>query len=189
MPMLEQFSKIGFKEMIPKSETFKEVAKIEANESSPLQSVMENIENTSLGCLKAQNELIAEKITSERILRIEINRADGASREELAYKELQHEFPEKEGCSIQREQYLRDKDGNIVKDPVTGETRRIDFMILKEGEVIKSIEVTSRTAPKDMQMAKENRIRNEGGNFIKDRDTCQLFEMPSGTQTEIRRYL
>jgi hypothetical protein len=83
---------------------------------------------------------------------------------------------------------LRDKDGNIVKDPVTGEARRIDFTITKDKEVVKSIEVTSETAPKEAQIAKEDRIRNEGGNFIKNRDTGQLVEMPEEIKTEIRRY-
>ncbi len=32
--------------------------------------------------------------------------------------------------------YLRDKDGNIVRDPVTGEGRRIDFVVIKDGKVV-----------------------------------------------------
>jgi hypothetical protein len=83
---------------------------------------------------------------------------------------------------------LRDKDGNIVKDSETGEARRIDFTITKDGEVIKSVEVTSETAPKEVQVAKEDRIRNEGGNFIKDRDTGQLAEIPKENKTEVWRY-
>ncbi len=116
------------------------------------------------------------------------NREDGANREELAHKELQREFPEVEGYKIEREQYLRDKDGNIVKDPETGEARRIDFTVSKDGQIVKSIEVTSETAPKDAQIAKEDRIRDAGGNFIKDRDTGQIVEIPKNNQTEVRRY-
>lgn len=106
----------------------------------------------------------------------------------MAYKELQREFPEEEGYKIEREQYLRDQSGNIVKDPETGGARRIDFTVSKDGKIVKSIEVTSEIAPKDMQIAKEDRIRDAGGNFVKDRDTGQLIEIPKDVQTEVRRY-
>jgi hypothetical protein len=188
MLMLEQLSASASKGVESISEAFKEIAIKSVKESSPLQSSMETIENTSFETLKAQNEATAEKIKAEKIEQIEKNREDGANREELAYKELQCEFPEEEGYKIEREQYLRDKDGNIVKDPETGEARRIDFVISKDGQVVKTIEVTSVMAPKDAQIAKEFRIRDSGGNFIKDRDTGQLYEIPIKTQTEVRRY-
>jgi len=159
-----------------------------AIKESPLQSSIHSIENSSLESLKAQNELIAEKINAEKIEQIEKNREAGANREDLAHKELQKEFPESEDYKIEREQYLRDRDGNIVKDPSTDEARRIDFIIIKDGKVVKSIEVTSKTAPKDAQIEKESRIRDEGGNFIKDRDTGQLVEIQKENRTEIRRY-
>lgn len=168
-------------------EIFNETTITSVNES-PLQDSMETIKNRSLESLKAQNELAAEKINAVKNEQIEKNREDGANREELAYKELQSEFPEEQGYKIEREQYLRDKDGNIVKDSETGEARRIDFIVSKNGEVVKSIEVTSETAPKDAQIAKEDRIRDAGGNFIKDRDTGQLVEIPKDKKTEVRRY-
>ena len=163
-------------------------ARIKNIGESPIQDNMETIENSSLESLKAQNELIAEKINVEKIGQIEKNREDGANREDLAYKELQQEFPEDEGYKVEREQYLRDKEGNIVKDPETGEARRIDFIVSKDEKVVKSIEVTSETASKDAQIAKEDRIRDAGGDFIKDRDTGQLVEIPIDTKTEVRRY-
>lgn len=184
--MLEQLSSIASKGEESISEAFKETAIKSVNES-PLQASMETIENTSLESLRAQNELASEKINAEKIGQIEKNREAGANREELAHQELQGEFP-KDGYKIEREQYLRDKDGNIVKDPETGEARRIDFTVSKNSQIVKSIEVTSETAPKDAQIAKENRIKDAGGNFIKDRDTGQLIEIPKDTQTEIRRY-
>jgi len=185
--MLVHLSKIVPKGVETISEVFKETPIKSVNES-PLQASMETIENTSLESSSAQNELAAENSNAEKIKQIEINREDGANRETLAHEELQCEFPEEEGYKIEREQYLRDKDGNIVKDPETGEARRIDFTVSKNGEVVKSIEVTSETAPKDAQIAKEGRIRDVGGNFIKDRDTGQLVEIPKDTQTEVRRY-
>ncbi|WP_185267483.1 hypothetical protein [Halopseudomonas xiamenensis] len=170
------------------SEAFKEACIKESKELSPLQSSMEVIENSSLASLKAENELELEKVNEARAGQIEKNREDGANREELALEILNKEFPEKDGYKIEREQYLRDEDGNIVKDPETGEARRVDFVVTKDGEVVKSIEVTSETAPKDAQIAKEERIRGAGGNFIKDRDTGQLVEIPKDVQTEVRRY-
>jgi len=186
--MLEQLSVIASKGVESIREAFKETTIKDIKESAPLQSSMETIENTSLESLKVQNEVAAEKVNAEKIEQIEKNREDGANREELAHEDLQREFPEEEWYKMEREQYLRDKDGNIVRDPETGEARRIDFVVTKEGQVVKSVEVTSETAPKDAQIAKENRIRNEGGNFVKDRDTGQLVEIPKDTQTEVRRY-
>lgn len=185
--MVEQLSAIVSKGVKSISEVFRETA-IKSIKESQLLASMESIENSSLESLKAQNELNAEKFRTEKIEQIEKNREDGANREEKAYNELKQEYPEEEGYKVEREQYLRDKDGNIVKDPETGEARRIDFTASKDGKVVKSIEVTSETAPKDAQIAKEERIREAGGNFIKDRDTGQLVEIPKDTQTEVRRY-
>jgi len=186
--MIEQLSTIASKGVESRSEVFKETAIKSVKESSPLKASKETIENNSLESLRAQNELNSAKINAEKIEQINKNREDGANREGLAYKELQREFPEEKGYKIEREQYLRDQNGNIAKDPQTGEPRRIDFTASQNGKVVKSIEVTSETAPKDAQIAKENRIRDAGGNFIKDRDTGQLIEIPKDTQTEVRRY-
>ncbi|MDR0363513.1 MAG: hypothetical protein LBH92_00595, partial [Bacteroidales bacterium] len=90
------------------------------------------------------------------------NKEDGNRREAEVDDELKNKYPESEGYTIEKEVYLRDKDGNIVRDPVTGEARRIDFVVIKDGKVVDSIEVTSKTAPKDEQTAKENRIRENG---------------------------
>ncbi len=158
-------------------------------EASPIQSSMDVIDNTSLESLKAKNEIIAEKISAEKVEPIKKNREAGANREELAKKELQQKFPEKEGYKIEREMYLRNAEGNIVKDPVTGEARRIDFVVNKDGKIVKSIEVTSKTAPKEAQLAKEERIREAGGNYIKTRDTGRLIEFPKDIKTEVRRYI
>lgn len=186
--MLHKIGEILFKNReVSVDEALKET-RIKNIDESPIQDSMEAIKNSSLESVKAQNELNSEKINVERIEQIEKNREDGSNREDLAYKELQQEFPENEGYNVEREQYLRGKEGNIVKDPETGEARRIDFIVTKDGKVVKSIEVTSETAPKDAQIAKENRIRDAGGNFIKDRDSGQLVEIPKDIKTEVRRY-
>ena len=114
------------------------------------------------------------------------NKLDGLARETEVEIELEEKYPEEEGYTIESEVYLRDKDGNIVKDPETGEARRIDFVVIKDGKVVDSIEVTSQTADKTEQTAKENRIRENGGNYIKDKDG-NLIEIPADVQTRIER--
>lgn len=114
------------------------------------------------------------------------NKLDGLARETEVEIELEEKYPEEEGYKIAPEVYLRDKDGNIVKDPVTIETRRIDFVVIKDGKVVDSIEVTSQTADKTEQTAKENRIRENGGNYIKDKNG-NLIEIPADVQTKIER--
>lgn len=114
------------------------------------------------------------------------NKVDGLRREEEVANELQEKYPEEEGYEIISEGYLRDEEGKIVKDPVTGEARRIDFVVVKDGKVVDSIEVTSRTADKTDQMTKENRIRENGGNYVKD-SKGNLVEIPRDVRTRIER--
>lgn len=114
------------------------------------------------------------------------NKQDGLRREKEVEDELKKKYPEEEGYEILSEVYLRDEEGKIVKDPITGEARRIDFVILKDGEVVDSIEVTSKTADKTEQISKENRIRENGGNYIKDSDG-NLIEISPSVQTRIER--
>lgn len=114
------------------------------------------------------------------------NKIDGLAREAEVANELEKQYPEEEGFQVISETYLRDKNGNIVKDPETGEARRVDFMVVKDGKVIDSIEVTSKTADKTEQSAKEERIRESGGNYIRDNDG-NLVEIPSSVHTRIER--
>lgn len=114
------------------------------------------------------------------------NKQDGLAREHEVEDELRKQYPEKDGYEIISEAYLRDKDGNIVNDPETGEARRIDFVVVKDGKIVDSVEVTSKTADKTAQSAKEVRIREAGGNYIKD-SSGNLIEIPSNVQTRIER--
>lgn len=180
--MLKALCVIDSKRVKPSTEAFnKENRTIN---DSPLQSSIRSIENTSLESVEAYNKPIVE----EEVKQIEKNRESGAMREEYALKDLQDEFSAEEGYKIEREQCLRNEKGESVKDPETGEARRIDFIVTKDEKVVKSIEVTSESAPKAAQLAKEDRIRDVGGNFIKDRNTGQLVEMASNVRTEVRRY-
>ena len=159
-----------------------------AIKETPVKSVLPEINNSSLETLKVQNEAKINSIKEARINQIELNRENGSLREEKALVDLKNEFPESEGFNIHQEAYLRDKNGNIIKDEVSGEARRIDFMVEKDGNVVKSIEVTSESAPKELQIAKEERIRQNGGNYILDRDSGRLIEFPKNIKTEIWRY-
>lgn len=114
------------------------------------------------------------------------NKIDGLQREADVKEELDKKYPEKKGYEIISEAYLRDLDGNIVKDPETGQARRIDFVVAKDGKVVDSIEVTSKTADKTDQLAKENRIRENGGNYVRD-DNGNLIEIPRHVQTRVER--
>lgn len=114
------------------------------------------------------------------------NKKDGLRREKEVGEELKEKYPEEEGYKIESEMYLRDQDGNIVKDPETGEARRIDFVVTKNGKVVDSIEVTSKSADKTEQIAKEQRIRENGGNYIRDSEGA-LIEIPKNVNTRIER--
>lgn len=114
------------------------------------------------------------------------NKIDGLQREAEVKKELEEKYPPEEGYKIISEAYLRDADGNIVKDPETGKARRVDFVVVKGGKVVDSIEVTSQTADKKDQLAKESRIRECGGNYVCD-NNGNLIEIPSSVHTRVER--
>lgn len=151
---------------------------------------LDSIRFESMEALAARNEAAINglsQIEANELSQIEANRIAGAAREEAVSSELVHEYPAENGSHIERECYLRDAEGHVVKDPETGEARRVDFAVTKDGEVVKSVEVTSETADKTVQLAKEARIREAGGNYIKDRSTGELARFPSDVKTEVWR--
>lgn len=114
------------------------------------------------------------------------NKIDGLRREGEVKDELEEKYPPGEGYEIISEAYLRDADGKIVKDPETGTARRIDFVVVKDGKVVDSIEVTSKTADKSDQLAKESRVRDNGGIYVRD-NQGNLIKIPSDVQTRVER--
>lgn len=114
------------------------------------------------------------------------NKEEGLRREAEVEDELEKKYPESEKYEIVSEAYLRDSEGKIVQDSETGEARRIDFVVVKDGQVVDSIEVTSETADKTGQTAKEERIREAGGNYIKTSDGF-LAKYPDDLHTTIER--
>ncbi|AST07597.1 hypothetical protein AF2641_12285 [Anoxybacillus flavithermus] len=138
-----------------------------------------------LDYIEADKPLYEQELSREDV--IAFNRLSGDLREMEVYDQLQKKYPEQEGYKTLSEVYLRDESGNILRDDVTGQARRIDFVVVKNGQVVDSIEVTSKTAPKEEQMAKEGRIRDSGGNYIKDQETGELYRFPSEVQTRVWR--
>ena len=154
--------------------------------------------NVELHPLLKQKELVVsgdsislkretESKLEELRLRVAQNREDGRLREEKYFKTLQKDFPAEKGFSILRESYLRDANGNIAIDKESGEKRRLDFVVVKENQPFASFELTSLQVDKTLQIAKENRIREHGGNFIKDNESQAILEIPSNIRTEIIR--
>jgi len=105
---------------------------------------------------------------------IRANQLAGTSREALVRAELSMKYP---GANIQNEVYLRTADGKRAIDPLSSEARRIDFVVTQNGKILDSVEATSVSAKKASQIAKEMRIRQSGGHFIRDRDTGQLLDI------------
>ena len=98
------------------------------------------------------------------------NAVDGDRRHQEFNTEISAKHP---NASIQSECYLRDATGRSVKDPVTGERRRVDTAVIENGQAT-TYEVTSMTASKIDQQAKERRIMAAGGIYVRDRNTRKL---------------
>ncbi|WP_461202668.1 hypothetical protein [Anoxybacillus sp. TBDG-1] len=141
--------------------------------------------NEVLSYIDADKPLYEQELSRKDI--IDFNRLSGDLREMEVYDQLKEKYPEQEGYKTLSEVYLRNEEGNIPKDDVTEQARRIDFVVVKDGQVVDSIEVTSTTAPKEEQLAKEARIRYGGGNYIKDQETGELYHFPSEIQTRVWR--
>jgi RHS repeat-associated protein len=118
-------------------------------------------------------------------LNVNQNRIDGARREKTEAISIVRKG--KGQVRVERECYLRDcTTGKRVKDDdpndplATGELRRLDIVVINvaRGNVMRTVEVTSRNAPKADQLAKERRIRDAGGLCIKDRKTGTLKKVP-----------
>lgn len=142
------------------------------------------IQYGSLEALTSQNAARIQELSQ-----IEKNRVDGAAREDNVLANLQNQFPEKLGYHIESQCPLRDENGSVVRDLVSGEHRRLDFVVIHDNKIIKSVEVTSMNANKTEQLAKEDRIREAGGNFVIDKSTGNLIAFAPNVKTEVVRLL
>ncbi len=109
------------------------------------------------------------------------NKIEGDRREVEFLDKLKKKNP---GKTIQCQCYLRDSSGKSVKDPETGERRRVDNVVI-DGKNGKAYEVTSQTADKSAQIEKEIRIRNAGGEYVRNRSTGELVRI--GKVSEVVR--
>lgn len=121
--------------------------------------------------------------SSSRGKTLQTNRQSGKAREAKTIAALKNEHPK---AKIQNESTLRTADGKIAKDPLTGKGRRIDHAVIEDGKVVKTVETTSQKADKISQSAKESRILNSGGKYVRERDSKELLEVP--TLSEIIRH-
>jgi hypothetical protein len=109
---------------------------------------------------------------------VRANQFEGARRETETLAELQAQYP---NARIQSQVYLRTADGERALDPLTGEGRRLDFVVIEDGRVVDVVETTSMGARKAEQALKELRIRESGGTYIRDRsgkcllDACDIM--------------
>jgi len=115
-----------------------------------------------------------DAVANSEVSRVVLNKQARTAREVLVTKELQDLYP---SASVQREMLLRTPDGAKAIDPLTETGRRIDQVVIQDGQALDSVETTSQTATKAAQIAKENRIRQQGGTFIRDRETGQLIDL------------
>ena len=106
------------------------------------------------------------------------NAIDGARREDVFNAQMRAKRP---NATVQCQCYLRDAQGKSVKDPLTGERRRVDTAVIENGQA-QTFEVTSPTADKTLQVAKEQRILDAGGSYIRDRSTGNLVPVSGLSQ-------
>ena len=71
---------------------------------------------------------------------------------------------------------LRDADGKKVVDSETGEGRVVDHAVIdREANSAKTYETTGQNVDKTQQIQKEERIRTQGGTYIRDKETRNLI--------------
>lgn len=110
------------------------------------------------------------------------NKEESLVREARAKTRLERRYGK---SNVLSERYLRDAKGKSVKDPLTGERRRVDFVVKKPDGKWHPVEVTSPKAPKSVQLDKEVRIRDAGGEFVRNPNTGEIVPV-SGISTLLR---
>ncbi len=113
---------------------------------------------------KIGSEILEGAAEDMQAARMASNAADGMRREATAVQAIAADNP---SALVNTQTYLRDSSGNIAKDPVTGQGRRIDIAVAKNGSA-DTYEVTSSTATKAAQQQKEDRILQNGGTYVRD---------------------
>jgi hypothetical protein len=126
----------------------------------------------------------AEEVAAKRTATVLENSATGARREAQVATQLAAENP---GKVVQGQRLLRDATGTKVIDPVTGTGRRVDHAVIdRSANTAKTYETTGPSVRKELQIQKEDRIRSQGGTFIRDRETRKVVPT-QGTSEVIRK--
>lgn len=84
---------------------------------------------------------------------VRANQLAGTSREALVRSELATQYP---NAVVQNEVYLRTANGKRAIDPLSGEGRRIDFVVIQNGRALDSVEVTKWLGKVDNGMPPED---------------------------------
>jgi len=122
--------------------------------------------------------------SSSKETNIENNAKAGLEREQKTHEQLVKENPGKEVVS---QRLLRDENGKVVKDQLTGEARRLDHAVLDaEARTAKTVETTGQNVDKTAQLAKESRIIEQGGQYIRHPKTKELHKVEG--VSELRRH-
>lgn len=119
--------------------------------------------------------------------RVAMNRIHGDRREMIVERFLKNRFPETDGYAVHAEQYWRDRVGQIARDAESGEARRLDFVVFQGESAVSTVEVTSHTASKVAQTAKEASIRKAGGRYLINPATGELVKVPASLRTQVLR--
>lgn len=103
------------------------------------------------------------------------NHQEGLRRQDEVAQELAAENP---GKVVQGERLLRDETGKKVVDPVTGQGRRVDHAVIdRDKGTARTYETTGNAVDKTVQLEKEQRVRDAGGRYIRDKETRKMVEV------------
>lgn len=114
----------------------------------------------------------------QRRQQLDQNRADGTRRQEQYRQEMADIYGEE---NVLTERFLRNANGDVVRDPVTGEGRRLNCVVVN-GQCGYAAEVTSPTVDERQQIRKETNIRNAGGIFVENPRTGELIEVENTSE-------
>lgn len=126
--------------------------------------------------VKGLAKIIGKEAVKEAAKRRVIENAkDGARRNKVGVEQLKTENPDKR---VQIETYLRTEDGKRAIDPQTGEMRRVDAAVIdSSARTAETYEITGPGVSKTTQVAKEGRILDNGGVYIRDRVTGAMCKV------------
>ncbi len=110
----------------------------------------------------------------ERGANIRTNAATGARRAAEGREQIRAANP---GRRTQSESTLRTADGKKAIDPITQQGQRVDEVVFDGKGGAKAYEITRPGVDKTAQAAKEQRILDNGGHYVRDRQTGELCKI------------